>query len=682
VSAICGVINLDSRPAAQAVIAAMSAALAHRGPNGEALWLGASEALAHRLLHTTPESLTEVQPVVRGDADLVLVADARIDNRAELIGLLRPRATSLSDSELILEAYARWGSDCVDRLIGDFAFALWDGRLRTLFCARDPMGVKPLYYFRNERVFAFASELKSLFTLPEVKPTIDPEQVALFVGWHHEERERTMYRDLMRLPAAHTLLVSRDRTVLRQYWTPESSPEVRFARDEEYVEGFREVFATAVKARLRSAHPVGATLSGGLDSTSIVCMSRKLGGNGSAPLHTFSLIFPELPEKELRLIDERQYVDAALRIGGLEPHFVRGDKLSPMRDARRILWHLDEPYSTPNLYLHWGLFEAANTSGVRVLLDGFDGDSAVSHGFGRLTSLARERRWEVLEAEVRAFSAHHGMAPDRVLHRFVLPRLAELAQHGRVASWLLMAVQLARRFGVPRREMAARYGLRPLLALLGMNDAEHASRGRALDGAMLKPSLAHALSRHRTTAERGESRWSTGTEREAHIKGLSQPMYQLTLEIADKASAAFGIESRYPFFDRRLIAFCIGLPESVKFNEGWPRLLFRRAMQGILPPEVQWRSSKANLSPNFQRRFRGVDMAPVVQPPRNEVSRYLNDDRVSELQHRYRAEPDDSHVKETATLLFRVAVLSLWLEDVSGCSDHMRPEAALSPAAA
>jgi hypothetical protein len=105
-------------------------------------------------------------------------------------------------------------------------------------------------------------------------------------------------------------------------------------------------------------------------------------------------------------------------------------------------------------------------------------------------------------------------------------------------------------------------------------------------------------------------------------------------------------------------------------------------MQGILPPEVQWRSSKANLSPNFQRRFRGVDMAPVVQPPRNEVSRYLNDDRVSELQHRYRAEPDDSHVKETATLLFRVAVLSLWLEDVSGCSDHMRPEAALSPAAA
>jgi asparagine synthase (glutamine-hydrolysing) len=199
---------------------------------------------------------------------------------------------------------------------------------------------------------------------------------------------------------------------------------------------------------------------------------------------------------------------------------------------------------------------------------------------------------------------------------------------------------------------------------------------------MLKPSLARVLSRHRTAAEREESRWSTGTERDAHIKGLSQPMYQLTLEIADKSSAAFGVESRYPFFDRRLIAFCIGVPESLKFNEGWPRLIFRRAMQGILPPEVQWRSTKANLSPNFQRRFRGVDMAAVVQPPKSEVSRYLNDDRVSEMQHQYRAEPEDSHVKENATLLFRVAVLSLWLADVSGCSDHTGPEASPSPAAA
>ncbi|MFL5613868.1 MAG: lasso peptide isopeptide bond-forming cyclase [Gemmatimonadaceae bacterium] len=680
-SAICGVCNLDGRPTQAENIRSMAAALEHRGPDGFGVWSGPSESLAHRLLRTTPESLAEVQPIIRREEQLVLVADARLDNRDELIRLLRPRTSLLSDGELILESYATWGENCVERLIGDFAFAVWDGRARTLFCARDPMGVKPFYYYYDSRRFAFASEIKSLFVLQEVRRHIDPEQVALFVGWHHEERERTLYSDVRRLPAAHALLLSREKMVVRRYWSADSAPDVRFSTDDQYVEAFHETFATAVAARLRSAHLVGATLSGGLDSSSIVCMSRKLRGSSSPPLHTFSLIFPGLPEKDLRLIDEREFIDSVARLGGLQPHYVRGDELSPMRDVRRMLWHLDEPYSTPNLYLHCGLFEAAQANGLRVLLDGFDGDSAVSHGFGRLTSLARTGHWDVLDAEVRAFSAHHGKAPELALQQFVLPSLAQFAREGRLLSWVRMATELARRFGMSRRELLSQWGLRPFFSFLGKRDVGKGAR--ALEDAILRPSLARGLSRHRKLAAREDARSGTDSERATHIKGLSQPMYQLTLEIADKSAAAFGIEPRYPFFDRRLIAFCVGLPESQKFGAGWPRLLFRRAMQDVLPPQVQWRGTKANLSPNFHQRFRGTDLPVFATPREHELSQYLNDEALSAMLERYRAEPEAPRTSETAALLFRVAVLALWLEEAARRSDHSRPErAAPSPAAA
>ncbi|HKW11614.1 MAG TPA: lasso peptide isopeptide bond-forming cyclase [Gemmatimonadaceae bacterium] len=683
-SAICGILRLDGKIGTHDDVAAMSAALAHRGPDRNGVWSGNGVAIAHRLLITTPESASEVQPLASSQSDLVLVADARIDNRDELISALQLAGGRRStDSEIILAAYERWRDECVDRLIGDFAFAIWDPRANSFFCARDPMGVKPFYYFRNDRLFAFATELKSLLSLAEVTATIDPDEVAFFVGWSHEERTRTMYRDLLRLPAAHTLVVSPARTTLRQYWTAEAARDVRFKTDDEYVEAFRETFRTAVDARLRCAQPVGATLSGGLDSSSIVCMSRRLREQANLPLHTFSVIFPSLPERELNLIDERSFVDAVVQSGGVEPHYVRGDELSPLRDVNRILWHLDEPYSAPNLYLHWGMFEAANQNGVRVLLDGFDGDSAVSHGFGRLTGLARANKWDALEAEVRAFSTHHGKSPELALSQYVLPHLAELARRGSYVSWFRAASDLGKRFGLSHTKLATSYGIRPMLPN-SFRELSTAMRDNStLESSLLQPSLADALLRQTRLAQAADHRRAVQSEREAHVQGLSQPLYQLTLEIADKSAAAFGIEPRYPFFDRRLIEFCLGLPEEQKFAGGWPRLLLRRAMNGILPPAIQWRSTKANLSPNFHRRFRAVDVGTSEMLDYSALAPFMNTDRVRDLFMRYRHSPERTGMNRQALTLFRTAVLGTWLNQLSDRSHRVRSEAgALSPVAA
>ncbi|HEX4470308.1 MAG TPA: lasso peptide isopeptide bond-forming cyclase [Gemmatimonadaceae bacterium] len=661
-SALCGIFHLDGRPVARGTVAGMSAALAHRGPDRSGEWSEESVALAHRLLCTTPESLAEAQPVVLAHEGIVAVADARIDNRDELRASLGSRAPARSsDCDLIAAAYLRWGPECVQRLVGDFAFAVWNSRERSLFCARDPMGVRPFYYVATERLFAFGSELKAILTIPGVSATIDEEQVALFLGWSQDERSRTIFRELMRLPAGHTLLVTADKIKVQRYWNPESSPDVRFASDAEYVEAFRDRFSSAVAACLRGVEPVGATLSGGLDSSSIVCMSRKLRGLDAAPLQTFSVIFPSLPERELRLIDERQFVETVIAGGRIEPHFVRGDETSPLRDIERMLWHLDEPHSSPNLFLHCAMFEAAHESGARVLLDGFDGDSAISHGFGRLTGLMRADDLDALEVQLRDFSAHHQKGTGLALREYVLPHLSELARRGDYLAWFRTASRLAQRFQLSRRELAKDFGLRPLIPTALRARSRSVRPGDLTARELLQPGLARALKRHGRRSATAELRRPPASEREAHLHALMHPGYQVALEVADKSAAAFGVEPRYPFFDRRLIEFCVGLPEEQKFDKGWPRLLFRRAMEGILPPEIQWRSWKANLSPNFQRRFRDVDFASRVAIGSPALARYVRTDRLRDLAERFRAPHEIGSMRAEAFTLFRTAILDEWL---------------------
>ena len=189
--------------------------------------------------------------------------------------------------------------------------------------------------------------------------------------------------------------------------------------DEEYAEAFVERFTEAVRCRLRSTFPVGSLLSGGLDSSSIVVTARKLLAETDAPtLHTFSAIFPSLPEEDLKRIDERPFMAAVVALGEMSPHYVHADTLSPLSDLDRVFWHEDEAVLAPNLYIHWALYGAAQQEGVRVLLDGIDGDTTVSHGLEYLSELARTGRVRTLYREVMALSRRHqASAPDSLATR-------------------------------------------------------------------------------------------------------------------------------------------------------------------------------------------------------------------------------------------------------------------------
>ena len=660
-SGIVGMLHLDGRPASPEVVAAMSRAIVRRGIDDAGQTCRGPVGLAQRTSVVTPESREEIQPLGGDGEAVLLVADARIDNRAELASALGLRARRVvTDAELILRAWERWREGCAARLVGDFAFALWDGRARRLFCARDVMGVRPFYYHASSRLFAFASEVKALFVLPEVSRDLDPLQVARFVEGIVDDRDGSIFASVRRLPAAHTLNIDASGLRVAPYWRPDPANEVRFARASDYADAFRELFSEVVQARLRSVHPVGAALSGGLDSSSIVCMARQLQRSAlNAPLHAFSLVFPSLPEQDRVLIDERRHIDAVGATAGVHAVPVRGDLLSPVAGIDEVLDALDEPYLAPNLYLHQAMYRAAHDAGVRVFLDGFDGDTTVSHGFGRLCALVHEHRWSEFEAELRATAGNRAVSPATLLAYFGRPYLRTLARRGDWRGWLSTARELRRRFRLSFRDLLVRDGFAARAPRM-VDGVRRLRRRDATGRSLLRPALLRELRRHTPEGVDPDIE-ATLSERAAHAAALDRPAYQLTLEMADKCAAGFGVEARYPFFDRRLIEFCLALPDEQKLDGGWTRLVLRRAMAGILPPDVQWRPDKGNLSPNFHRALRSSaairfdrDSLAVLEP-------YVNVDGLRELSDAYiRAErtlarADDGHA------LFRAVVLSRWL---------------------
>ena len=205
---IVGIYSVDGRPADPALLRQMTGILAHRGPDGEGQWVSWPIGLGHRLLFTTPESLNEKQPVTDERGECWLVWDGRLDNREELIATLKAEGRLLgeqTDPELVLGAYGHWGTECLTRIIGEFAFALWDGRTRSLFCARDPIGVKPFYYHWDGRQLVFGSEVKALFKDPAIVKRPNEAMIADYLLMGFRDPEATFFEGIKQLRPAHFL---------------------------------------------------------------------------------------------------------------------------------------------------------------------------------------------------------------------------------------------------------------------------------------------------------------------------------------------------------------------------------------------------------------------------------------------------------------------------------------------
>ncbi len=637
-SGFIGVFYREGSEVSPEYTSGMPLAISHRGLDSAGAWSGGPVALGHAMLWTTPESLKEVLPFADPMSGLAISCDARIDNRSELIEALglRRSPADIADSQLILAAYRKWEEDCPIHLIGDFAFVIWDSRKGKMFCARDAMGVKSFYYYLSDRLFAFGSDIKAVLHSEDVPRKLNETRVLDYFANLFDDRRITFYKDVQRLPAATFLTVSRTSTRSGTYWNLDPKRELRLSSDGEYAEAFRSCFVESVRCRLRSSFPVVSTLSGGLDSSSIACVARDIyhREQNGRPLDTISLVFPGLPESIRENTDERRYIDHVLDLGGFQPAFVKADELSPMADVERVHSHLAEAFFAGNLYLHWEMYRRAQSNGNRIFLDGLDGDTTVSHGFAHLADLVTSLRWKRLYSELGLIRDNLGMGRKFVLREYCAKALCP--------TW---GYNLWRRL--------------------------HGIKG---DTRITAGLLSHEFKTRLRLTERVDSmlvrnRTLISSAREKHAAMIAFPLYAHALELADKCSAAFQLESRYPFFDQRMIELCLSLPGEQKLGAGWSRVVLRRAMEGILPKQIQWRPMKADLGPNFLQRFLHGDRAlleNVLSQRSSLLSPYVDIPSLNEAYRRAKSNPLRSH--NDSLQLFAAVNLAVWLD-----SAHLAP---------
>ncbi|WP_332448913.1 asparagine synthase (glutamine-hydrolyzing) [Methanoculleus sp.] len=374
---IAGQFVLNGGEADAGLVGAMAERLSHRGPDGEGRYFSGPVGLAHRRLAIIDLSEEGRQPMGSEDGSLQIVFNGEIYNYRELreeLFAAGHRFASATDTEVILHAYEEWGRDCLARFNGMWAFALWDGRRRELFCARDRLGVKPFYYTTARGSFLFASEIKALLVHPEVGRGANDRMLMTFLAWGvADHTPETMYDGVFQLPPAHSLVVSEGGIgEPERYWDVVMNGASRGAGDDEAARRVRDLLTDAVRLRLRSDVPVGTCLSGGIDSSTVTALInvllREEGPESVGERQkTFSVCFDD-PR-----FDESKHIDTMVAATGVASHRTTPDTKGLWEDIERLLFMQDEPFASLSIYAQYCVMRLAGDE-VKVVLDGQGAD--------------------------------------------------------------------------------------------------------------------------------------------------------------------------------------------------------------------------------------------------------------------------------------------------------------------
>jgi asparagine synthase (glutamine-hydrolysing) len=622
----CGFIHFDAAPPAPDVLARMRDALVRTAWSRGDAWQsdGVGLAATHWARGERPHAPTLLH--LDAATGCRVVADARLDDRdalAAALGLSR----DLDDAALLLHAWLRWGDHCVERLEGDFAFAIHDPRRAALFLARDRMGVRPLFWHHVAgRLCVFGSSPAAVLAHPSVPATIDEGRIADFLVTQLEgiDKTSTFHRDIQRLPPAHAIVLTADGARSRRYWSlADAATPALPQTDAAWADAVTAALERAVANHLSDHDTVGCMLSGGLDSSSLaVIASQQLMAAGRGPLPTFSSIDSGDPD-----CAETRAIRAMLALPGLAPTLVDHDDLEALRPhLLQDIAHAEEPIDAMVALLH-AQYRMASVQGVDALMDGIDGDSLFSHGAGLVRQL-RGGRWR------EAWRNAH--AHQRI---FDQPGLAR---------WAL--AQAARSALVPDR-------LRAPVARLRLGAATRSNIRESL----IAPDFARRIdlrARLATLARHGSH--DRSDVRAEAIATLDRPSVTVALERYQRIGAAHGVQPRHPFTDRRLMELCIHLPDRQRFDAGWSKAVLRRALQGRLPDAVCWRMGKQHLGWALTRRLMAPELGALagrLAGQRDLLAPYVDLSRLDRALAAVGRPGDD----DAALMVFEAAALAGWL---------------------
>jgi len=560
---MCGFVALISpgAPIADPVLALMRDRLAHRGPDNASSWVHGDRrvGLAHRRLSIIDTSHHADQPMAALDGQLVLVYNGEIYNYIELREELKAEGylfRTNSDTEVLLAAYAHWGDRCVERFNGMFAFALWDARRAELFVARDRFGEKPLFIGRAPNgTVALASEMKAILAHPDFIVGARMEALNAFSKAHwYEDGRDTFFDGIERLPPAHALKLGADGAERSRwrYWTPDYNDVDESIKPADAIGRFEELLARSVKMRLRADVAIGSSLSGGLDSSTIVGVLAKERGKAGFVQNTFSACFDEDPT-----MSEGPQIDEVVNYTGVTSHKVRPSATGLEQESMRMHWHQEEPVMSASIYLQWCVARLARENQTTVLLDGQGADELLA-GYQfwfkqfQLDMLDRRQFWRAGK------------------ETYLFNRRLRIAAQGYQDS--------GRRFNA-----ATAYSLREVAGYaLARPGVWH---GPYTEG-LVKP--VPGLRLRRTLGE-----------------ALLYNSLPMLLRYADRNSMAFSRESRLPFLDYDLVDFCMRLPDNLLIRDGWQKWVLRQAAGASVPSSIRWRADKVGYAAPLDHWLRG-----------------------------------------------------------------------------
>jgi asparagine synthase (glutamine-hydrolysing) len=616
-SIIAGIWQKDSQPVDATILSRMLRTLGPPTPDGEACWALGPVGFGHRE-PPMREALHEHELVWDKTTDCRMVWNGRLDNRQELIERFRSDGIQLgrqTDPKLALAAYQKWGADGVRHLLGDFALAIWDGKARRLLCARDPLGVKPLYYYFDGGRLLFASEVSAILEVPGVPRRVNEAMIAEYLLMDFQDREGTPFEGIRQVPPAHVLCLEDGRLSLRRYWDVDPALYTRYVRDEDYLERFSELFREAVRCRLPD-HGAGVLLSGGIDSTGVAAVAqtiRRVEPQASR-LEAYTFVHPGF------LQEEWQALCALMDRYGIPLHLIR-------QEAEGKCLTSYDVYRTSAQTLHYQGFVTlpfilarAAENRTTVLLTGFGADELFRTGeVGYLRDLLRRGRLPRLVHELRALQQAYGVSVTSTAQALLWDQLPATARR-----WVKAAC------------------------------------GRGVPDWMDRAFAKRTAVSQRTPCRRLK-RFSTYCQEESYRAMTGAPM-SVALAWMDSAAARYGIECRHPFLDRRLLEYVVSIPADVKLRTGYRKMFFQRSLERICSFPVRRREGTEAIVPpanetlelEKDRRTLEDKTFPLESP----VYRFITRAGLDGIRNRYLA--GDTRYRN---LLWLFANLEQWLLD-------------------
>lgn len=574
---IAGIVNVSGAPVTQEVVRAMTRALSHRGPDDEGTWFGTGVGLGHRRLSIIDLSAAGHQPMTNEDGNLWITYNGEVYNAAALRAELEVAGhvfRSKTDTEVILHAYEEWGTHCLSRFNGMFAFAIWNERERKLFAARDQFGIKPFFYYFNGRTFVFGSEIKALFKCPEV-----PRRANLDVGFDYlaegylERGNETFFEEILQLAPGHAVVLTDSRLHTFQYYKIDPEHKVDVADPHEVVERFRALLEESVALRFVSDVTVATNLSGGLDSTALVSLAiRHLKATGGElPHYTFSACFDSAE------LDERPFIHKVSAELPLKLHYAFPAQERLLEQIEEQTLRQDQPVMSAAMIAKGEVMRLVRDTGIKVVLEGQGADEY-------LCGYTAAARWAVADF----LQAGRWLTAANQFRHF-----QRIHSH----SWfdsLTGVVDIA----FPRA--ASKLSIRRRLR-----------RIRANGHTPIRYSwLSDEFQSQRRPSEL--PRMASGELDNYCMRGMYERHLPFYLRCDDHNAMAFGIEAREPFLDHRLVEFVMALPSEYRIRNGVSKWILREALRGIVPDSIRTYPGKRPFPTPQLEWLRGAEQKSIV----------------------------------------------------------------------